>query len=109
MAEAPTGIYFGWARLLSEEEGGRGHEFEDREKCEADTKADNKTDEEKKTNPSAAEQPSLSPIDTRVHPMVMSLGWNPFYANKTKTAVRRARLLPCPGEQKLISHYHCAI
>ncbi|PWN28546.1 riboflavin kinase, partial [Jaminaea rosea] len=42
--------------------------------------------DEHKGSGSAAEQPSLSPIDTRVHPMVMSLGWNPFYANKTKTA-----------------------
>ena len=27
-------------------------------------------------------------IDTRVLPMVMSLGWNPFYKNKKLTAVR---------------------
>lgn len=29
----------------------------------------------------------LSDEDGRVHPMVMSLGWNPFYKNKQLTAV----------------------
>lgn len=80
MADAPTGVYFGYARLLSEQEGGRGEEFEDKEqknKATADTEA---------AIPSSAGSSDLQPIDTQVHPMVMSLGWNPFYANKTKTA-----------------------
>lgn len=29
----------------------------------------------------------LSAQDSVVHPMVMSLGWNPFYKNKQMTAV----------------------
>lgn len=31
----------------------------------------------------------LSEEEGQVHPMVMSLGWNPFYKNKQLTAVRR--------------------
>lgn len=30
----------------------------------------------------------LSEEEGKVHPMVMSLGWNPFYKNKQLTAVR---------------------
>lgn len=33
----------------------------------------------------------LSEEDSAVHPMVMSLGWNPFYKNERLTAV----CLPC--------------
>lgn len=29
-----------------------------------------------------------NPEDSAVHPMVMSLGWNPFYKNERLTAVR---------------------
>lgn len=83
MADAPTGIYFGWARLLSEDEGGRGHEYEDREKSTKDDAGHGGAAEPSATSSSKP----LSAADTRVHPMVMSLGWNPFYANKTKTAV----------------------
>jgi FAD synthase len=32
---------------------------------------------------------TLSEEESAVHPMVMSLGWNPFYKNKQLTAVRR--------------------
>ena len=31
----------------------------------------------------------LASEDAVVHPMVMSLGWNPFYKNERLTAVRR--------------------
>ena len=31
---------------------------------------------------------------TKVHPMVMSLGWNPFYKNEKLTAVRRNPAVP---------------
>ena len=30
----------------------------------------------------------LSEDEAKVHPMVMSLGWNPFYKNRQLTAVR---------------------
>jgi FAD synthase len=33
-------------------------------------------------------QQSLSASDVLVHPMVMSLGWNPFYKNERLSAVR---------------------
>ena len=33
----------------------------------------------------------LTANDVGVHPMVMSLGWNPFFHNERLTAVRRAR------------------
>lgn len=36
---------------------------------------------------------SLSDQDVCVLPMVMSFGWNPFYNNKRKTAVRLPPLL----------------
>jgi Riboflavin kinase len=38
--------------------------------------------------------PSLSGDDTLVHPMVMSLGWNPFYKNEQLSAVC---LIECRG------------
>lgn len=34
----------------------------------------------------------LRPEDTKVLPMVMSLGWNPFYRNERLTAVRMTRV-----------------
>lgn len=34
-------------------------------------------------------QPALLEDDAKVLPMVMSLGWNPFYKNERMTAVRR--------------------
>jgi len=40
---------------------------------------------------------SPDPLDegrTKVHPMVMSLGWNPFYKNKKLTAVCRSFAIP---------------
>lgn len=81
LADAPTGVYFGYARLLSEDEGGRGEEYEDQEQKE---KA--KSNEKSDVASSAKSSSPLRDADTIVHPMVMSLGWNPFYANKTKTA-----------------------
>lgn len=33
-------------------------------------------------------QTHLDEEDSEIHPMVMSLGWNPFYKNKQLTAVR---------------------
>jgi riboflavin kinase len=47
-----TGIYFGYARVCTKDEG---H--------------------------------ALDPDDDGVFPMVMSLGWNPFYKNERMTAV----------------------
>ncbi|CAO1630091.1 unnamed protein product [Parajaminaea phylloscopi] len=79
LSDAPTGVYYGYARLLSEEEGGRGEEYEDQEQREKAGAAVKARDE-------SSSSPSLRDVDTVVHPMVMSLGWNPFYANKTKTA-----------------------
>ena len=44
----------------------------------------------------------------KVHPMVMSIGWNPFYNNETRTAVRplavsrerRSKLIEGEGERE---------
>lgn len=36
---------------------------------------------------------ALSEEDAKVLPMVMSLGWNPFYKNKQMSAVRQITLL----------------
>lgn len=85
LIDAPTGVYFGYARILGEEEGGRGEEYEDKE--QKDKAVGSKSDESgvKSTSGNLTEQ------DFKVYPMVMSLGWNPFYANKTKTAVRAVR------------------
>lgn len=77
LKNAPTGVYFGWARILSESQGGRGEEYEDKEQKEKATEMTTTTS-----------QGQLTEADYKVYPMVMSLGWNPFYANKTKTAVR---------------------
>lgn len=82
LAQAPTGVYFGYARLLSETEGGRGEEHEDREQKEKVEGLQNGDESSK-----GQRVVQLRDEDTVVHPMVMSLGWNPFYANKTKTAV----------------------
>ena len=77
---APTGVYFGYARILSESEGGRGEEYEDKEqKDKAAASTADKVD--------TGKHGALKEEDFKVYPMVMSLGWNPFYANKTKTAV----------------------
>ena len=35
----------------------------------------------------------LSEDEAKVHPMVMSLGWNPFYKNEKMTAVSKGRVL----------------
>ena len=35
----------------------------------------------------------LSSQDTLIYPMVMSLGWNPFYKNERLTAVRTVAIL----------------
>lgn len=40
---------------------------------------------------SKGDEALLSEEDTLVHPMVMSLGWNPFYKNKQLTAVSAPR------------------
>ncbi|CAO1617500.1 unnamed protein product [Sympodiomycopsis kandeliae] len=71
--DAPTGVYFGYARILSETEGGRGEEYQDKER---------NGDEPSRSS----RQQELTKEDYNVYPMVMSLGWNPFFANKTKTA-----------------------
>lgn len=39
----------------------------------------------------------LSSQDTLVYPMVMSLGWNPFYKNKQLTAVSQLRTISSAG------------
>ena len=73
-------MYFGYARILSESEGGRGEEYEDKEqKDKAAASTADKVD--------TGKHGALKEEDFKVYPMVMSLGWNPFYANKTKTAV----------------------
>lgn len=78
--DAPTGVYFGYARILSEEEGGKGEEYQDKEKKDV---------EESSAQDKQSQQQRLTKEDYDVYPMVMSLGWNPFFANKTKTAVSR--------------------
>lgn len=85
LSEAPTGIYFGYGRVLSREEGGKGEEYEDREQKDAAASKSGSTEV------ATASTKDLSEEETRVHPMVMSLGWNPFYDNKTKTAVGSIR------------------
>lgn len=88
LGQAPTGVYFGWARLISAREGGRGEEYEDQEqkqkKVERETKQEEGGPPDESTRGSAAD---LKDEECVPLPMVMSLGWNPFYANKTKTAV----------------------
>lgn len=44
---------------------------------------------------SSGELPPLAPEDQMVLPMVMSLGWNPYYKNERMTAVCR----PCSAAQ----------
>jgi riboflavin kinase len=58
---APLGVYFGYAQVSAR-------------------RCDHQVD-----GPSSG---TLSEEKTVVHPMVMSLGWNPFYKNKKLTAVR---------------------
>lgn len=38
--------------------------------------------------PRKGSEHTLSEEDRKVHPMVMSLGWNPFYKNEKLSAVR---------------------
>ena len=40
-----------------------------------------------------AQVDAVDPEDGAVHPMVMSLGWNPFYKNERLTAVRAVATL----------------
>ena len=87
----PPGVYFGYARVSA---------------CRSDNQVDG---------------PSSGPLkeeQTKVHPMVMSLGTNPFYKNENLTAVghsitlpfrraRRENMAPnrpspvCPGVQEI--------
>ena len=60
----PLGVYFGYAQISAR-------------------RSDNHVD-----GPSSGE---LDEEQTKVHPMVMSLGRNPFYKNEKLTAVRRPR------------------
>ena len=46
----------------------------------------------------------LSSQDTLVYPMVMSLGWNPFYKNKQLTAVSKPRIMQSTGECADVCH-----
>ncbi|GAA5995679.1 riboflavin kinase [Rhodotorula paludigena] len=63
-----TGVYFGFARVLDPASAER--------------------DAALSAFPSPSDSsPSTGPNDhDRVHPMVMSIGWNPFYNNDTRTA-----------------------
>ena len=63
----PPGVYFGYAQVSA---------------CRSDDQADG--------------QPSgtLNEEQTKVYPMVMSLGWNPFYKNEKLTAVRHIISIP---------------
>lgn len=89
LGKAPTGVYFGWARLISAREGGRGEEYEDKEQKEKKVERDAKHEEGKSAvgETSHGVGADLKDEECVPLPMVMSLGWNPFYANKTKTAV----------------------
>ncbi|GAA5989996.1 hypothetical protein JCM5350_002362 [Sporobolomyces pararoseus] len=57
----PTGVYFGWARVMEPETA------------------------TKQSTKSAFGGGEKNEHD-KVHPMVMSIGWNPFYNNDTRTA-----------------------
>lgn len=82
LADAPTGVYFGYARIIPEALIGRADENEDK----ARRGSGSGSEETGASAPAQVERTPLSDADTQVHPMVMSLGWNPFFANKTKTA-----------------------
>ncbi|PWN21462.1 riboflavin kinase [Microstroma glucosiphilum] len=86
LGKAPTGVYFGWARLISAREGGRGEEYEDQEQKEKKVERDAQQEEGAKEETSLGSGADLQEEECVPLPMVMSLGWNPFYANKTKTA-----------------------
>ncbi|BGP42781.1 riboflavin kinase [Rhodotorula kratochvilovae] len=58
-----TGVYFGWARVL--------------DPASADRDA---------TTSAFGSSSSARGEHDQVHPMVMSIGWNPFYNNSTRTA-----------------------
>jgi riboflavin kinase len=61
----PPGVYFGYAQVSAR-------------------RSDDQVD-----GPSSG---TLDEGQTQVYPMVMSLGWNPFYKNKKLTAVRRTTI-----------------
>jgi riboflavin kinase len=63
----PQGVYFGYAQVSAR-------------------RSDHRVD-----GPSSG---TLSEEQTKVHPMVMSLGQNPFYGNKELTAVRHTVTIP---------------
>lgn len=46
----------------------------------------------------------LSPEDQGVLPMVMSVGWNPFYKNTKRTAVGPSSPLPRPVPLPIVPH-----
>jgi riboflavin kinase len=66
----PPGVYFGYARVSAR-------------------RSDDQVD-----GPSSG---TLDEGQTKVYPMVMSLGWNPFYRNKKLTAVRRITISSYPS------------
>ena len=63
----PPGVYFGYAKVSTR-------------------RSDDQVD-----GPSSG---TLDEEQARVHPMVMSLGWNPFYGNEKLTAVRHSSTIP---------------
>ncbi|KAF5393801.1 hypothetical protein D9757_000248 [Collybiopsis confluens] len=62
VGKVETGVYYGWARVIPT------------------------SDQVENGDAAHSPQNRLSEFDTRVHPMVMSLGWNPFYKNEKLTA-----------------------
>ncbi|KAF8937056.1 putative riboflavin kinase [Dissophora ornata] len=74
-----TGIYYGWAQVV----------VKNKPDCTSTT-TDKSTEEATETETVESDSSSTSSLATHcpatVYPMVMSLGWNPFYKNEKKSA-----------------------
>lgn len=66
-----TGVYFGWVRISIPEETGEFHEMD-------------RVDGKSRVEVNFGLKLESNEVNI-IHPMVMSIGWNPFFHNKEKT------------------------
>ncbi|KAG0084492.1 riboflavin kinase [Podila epicladia] len=73
-----TGIYYGWAQVVV-----KAHKDEPQHQLESSSSLSASTTN---LSPSSSTSSLATSCPATVYPMVMSLGWNPFYKNEKKSA-----------------------
>ncbi|KAI4174119.1 MAG: hypothetical protein LQ346_008283, partial [Caloplaca aetnensis] len=88
-----SGVYYGWAGVNVDEDGRklggkRKKEEEEEEKDQEDNRGENEEEGEREGEGEEG--------GGTVWPMVMSIGWNPFYKNSVRSVVSSTPLPPPP-------------